>query len=131
MPLTFKFATAADIPALLRLRVAVDEEQTRRFGRDRWSTTINEKSIARGVPKAVYLHDVVVLPERQRAGIGSALIERAKVVAREWPADAIRLDAYDGTSGAGPFYRKCGFAEVGRAVYRRVPLVYYEFLISR
>lgn len=80
---------------------------------------------------AVYLHDVDVAPERQRAGIGRALIERAKAVAREWPADAIRVDAYDGPSGAGSFYRKCGFTEVGRAVYRRVPLVYFEFVFTR
>jgi len=42
--------------------------------------------------------------------------------------DAIRVDAYDGPSGGGPFYVKCGFTEVGRTVYRGVPLVYYEFV---
>jgi hypothetical protein len=35
-----------------------------------------------------------------------------------------RVDAYDGPSGGGPFYKKCGFTEVGRTVYRGVPLVY-------
>jgi hypothetical protein len=49
---------------------------------------------------------------------------------REWPADAIRLDAYDGASGGGPFYRKCGFTEVGRTVYRSTPLVYFEYLLK-
>jgi hypothetical protein len=43
--------------------------------------------------------------------------------------DAIRLDAYDGPSGGGPFYKKCGFTELGRAVYRGVPLVYFEFVV--
>ena len=80
--------------------------------------------------KAVYLHDVNVDPRLQRTGIGRQLIERAKIVAREWPVDAIRLDAFDGRSGGGPFYAKCGFTEVGRTVYRRVPLIYFECVLS-
>ena len=82
------------------------------------------------VAKAVYLHDVNVDPPLQRTGVGRDMIERAKRVAREWPVEAIRLDAYDGPSGGGPFYRKCGFTEVGRVVYRGVPLNYFEFLVS-
>ena len=42
-------------------------------------------------------------------------------------APAIRLDAYDGAAGAGPFYQKCGFKKLGHAVYRGVPLVYFVF----
>jgi GNAT superfamily N-acetyltransferase len=80
------------------------------------------------VGKAVYLHDVNVDPELQRSGIGRRLLDRAKSVAKAWPVDAIRVDAYDGESGAGPFYAKCGFTEVGRTVYRSVPLVYYELV---
>ena len=81
------------------------------------------------VEKSVYLHDVNVDPRLQRSGVGRQLVERAKAVARDWPVEAIRVDAYDGLSGAGPFYRKCGFTEVGRAVYRSVPLVYFEFVL--
>jgi GNAT superfamily N-acetyltransferase len=80
------------------------------------------------VQKAMYLHDVNVAPDLQRSGIGRTLVARAGAVARSWPVDAIRLDAYDGPSGGGPFYKKCGFTEVGRAVYRGVPLVYFEFV---
>lgn len=166
MALSFRFATEVDIPALLNLRLAVDADQARRFGNNRWSTTITEKSVARGlkssrvlvarrhgriismlrmeakkpwaidlkyftpVAKAVYLHDVDVDPRVQGSGVGRQLIERAKAVARGWPVDAIRLDAYDGSSGGGTFYRQCGFTEVGRAVYRGVPLVYFEFVLT-
>ena len=166
MALSFRFATESDIPALLKLRLAVDADQARRFGKNRWSTTINEKSVTRGlrssrvllarrhgriigalrmktkkpwaidlryftpVAKAVYLHDVDVDPLLQRSGIGCQLVERAKAIACEWPVGAIRLDAYDGPSGGGPFYRKCGFTEVGRAVYRGVPLVYFECVLQ-
>lgn len=81
------------------------------------------------VAKALYLHDVDVEPQLQRSGVGRQLIERAKTAAQEWPVGAIRLDAYDGLSGSGPFYKKCGFSEVGHAVYRGVPLVYFEFVL--
>src|SRR4030095_5424963 len=115
MALSFRFATQSDIPALLKLRLAVDADQAERFGKNRWSTTINEKSVARGlkasrvllarrhgriigtlrmetkkpwaidlryftpVAKAVYLHDVDVDPLFRRSGIGSQLLESAKV----------------------------------------------------
>jgi GNAT superfamily N-acetyltransferase len=81
------------------------------------------------VAKAVYLHDVNVEPRLQRSGLGRQLVERAKAVAREWPVEAIRLDAYDGPAGGGPFYAKCGFTEVGRTVYRGAPLVYFELVL--
>jgi GNAT superfamily N-acetyltransferase len=164
--LSFAFATEKDVPGLLRLRLAVDADQERRFGTDRWTTTINEKSVARGlktsrvlvarqqgrivgalrmetkkpwaidlrnftaVATALYLHDVNVDPELQRSGVGRQIIERVTTIARKWPVDAIRVDAFDGASGGGPFYKKCGFTEVGRAVYRGVPLVYFEFLVN-
>ncbi len=56
-------------------------------------------------------------------------MERASALAREWPADAIRLDAYDAGAGAGAFYLACGYREVGRVTYRGVPLVYFETLL--
>jgi GNAT superfamily N-acetyltransferase len=81
------------------------------------------------VAQAVYLHDMAVEPTMQRNGIGHRLVKAAMAIAKEWPAAAIRLDAYDGRSGAGPFYAKCGFSEVGRVTYRNTPLIYYEMLL--
>jgi len=81
------------------------------------------------VRRPLYLMDMAVEPDLQRHGVGRRLLEEATAVARAWPADAIRLDAYDGPLGAGPFYSRCGFREVGRATYRRVPLVYFELLL--
>ena len=31
--------------------------------------------------------------------------------------------------GAGDFYRKCGFREVGSATYRSAPLIYFELIL--
>src|SRR6185503_21032453 len=81
------------------------------------------------VRRPLYLVDMAVEPNVQRRGIGRRLIEEASAITRAWPAEAIRLDAYDGAFGAGPFYARCGFLEVGRVTYRRVPLVYFERLI--
>jgi hypothetical protein len=56
-------------------------------------------------------------------------VEAAKKIVKEWPASAIFLDAYDAEAGAGEFYRKCGFREVGRASYRGAPLIYFEMFV--
>ncbi|HEU4928868.1 MAG TPA: GNAT family N-acetyltransferase, partial [Candidatus Krumholzibacteria bacterium] len=77
----------------------------------------------------LYLTNMAVSPQRQRIGIGRACLDAARVIAHDWPADCIRLDAYDAEAGAGEFYAQCGFREVGRAVYRSVGLVYYELIL--
>jgi predicted N-acetyltransferase YhbS len=163
--LSFRLATEADIEALLKLQLAIDADQAERFGGDRYTTTISDKSVARSlkasrtlvamrrgqivgtvrmetkkpwaidlsyftpVSQAVYLHNVDVHPELQRSGIGRQLLDRTKTMAKDWPVDAIRLDAYDGASGAAPFYKKCGFKKLGHTVYRGVPIVYFELVL--
>lgn len=162
--LSFRFATGADVPDLLKLRLAIDADQAKRFGDDRYTASLNEKSVARSLTssrtvvatrrarivatvrmetkkpwaidlryftpacKGVYLHNVNVHPRLQRSGIGRQLMRRVRQIAKEWPVDAIRLDAYDGPAGAGPFYGKSGFTKLGHAVYRSVPLIYYEYV---
>jgi GNAT superfamily N-acetyltransferase len=81
------------------------------------------------VKKALYLTNMAVLPEIQRQGIGRLLIREAVKLGRAWPADTLRLDAFDADAGAGAFYAKCGFREVGRVVYRNAPLIYFEMLL--
>lgn len=77
----------------------------------------------------LYLTDMAVLPALQGRGIGRRCLTHAVRCSRQWPADSIRLDAYDTTAGAGLFYEKCGFQEVVRLIHRGVPLVYYERLM--
>jgi GNAT superfamily N-acetyltransferase len=67
---------------------------------------------------------------RQGKGLGRQAMEDAQRIALAWPADAIRLDAYDADAGAGEFYRKCGYTERGRVVYKGDPLRYYELLLT-
>lgn len=78
----------------------------------------------------LYLLAMAIAPARQRRGFGRLCMEEAKRVARASPADSIRLDAYDADAGAGQFYARCGWAEVGRTTYRDTPLIYYEMLLA-
>ena len=82
------------------------------------------------VKRALYLTDMAVAVSHQRHGFGRLALDDAREVASEWPADAIRLDAFDAKAGAGLFYSKCEFRERGRVVYKGTPLAYYEFLLS-
>ena len=77
----------------------------------------------------LYLTDMAVSPAMQRRGAGRQCLAHAVRIARKWPADAIRLDAYDAEAGAGEFYEKCGFREVGRVSYRGTPLIYFELIL--
>jgi GNAT superfamily N-acetyltransferase len=81
------------------------------------------------VRRPLYLTAMAVAPKTQGQGIGRLLMEAAKAEALAWPADAIRLDAYDHAAGASGFYATCGFREAGRKSYRGVPLVYFELLL--
>lgn len=84
-------------------------------------------------PKAkrpFYLTSMAVAPELQRQGVGRACLDQVIDLARRQGADAVFLDAYDHpAAGAGSFYAKCGWREVGRAVYRQVPLIYYARMV--
>jgi len=76
--------------------------------------------------RPLHLTSMAVTPSMQRQGMGRQCLDEARRIAREWPADFIRLDAFDAVGGAGEFYARCGFREVGRVTYRQCPLVYYE-----
>jgi GNAT superfamily N-acetyltransferase len=89
-----------------------------------------DKSYFAPSPRPLYLTSMAVDPRHQRKGLGTQCMDEARRIAAAWPADAIRLDAYDAAGGAGGFYAKCGFREVGRVVYRMVPLIYYELLLT-
>ncbi len=91
-----------------------------------WSIDPSRFSPAR---RPLYLMDMAVKPAYQRSGVGRKTIGEAISLSSAWPADTLRLDAYDADAGAGDFYRKCGFTEVGRVVYRKTPLIYFERLL--
>jgi GNAT superfamily N-acetyltransferase len=81
------------------------------------------------VAKAMYVLSMAVAPDRQSRGIGRACVDAAVALCREASANALRLDAFDANAGAGAFYQKCGFRDVGRVRYRNVPLIYFERMV--
>jgi GNAT superfamily N-acetyltransferase len=81
------------------------------------------------VKRPLYLTGMAVSIAHQGQGLGKLALEDAVAVARAWPADAIRLDAFDADAGAAGFYARSGFTERGRVVYKGDPLVYFERLL--
>jgi GNAT superfamily N-acetyltransferase len=79
--------------------------------------------------RPLYLTGMAVSVAHQRRGLGRAALDDARAIAAVWPADAIRLDAYDAPAGAGPFYERCGYEERARVVYRDDALIYYELVL--
>jgi GNAT superfamily N-acetyltransferase len=81
------------------------------------------------VKRPLYLTGMAVSVEHQGKGLGRQALDDACAIAAAWPADAVRLDAFDADAGAGGFYARGGFAERGRVLYKGDPLVYYERLL--
>lgn len=81
------------------------------------------------VKKALYLVGMAVLPAMQRQGIGRLLLDEGARLTRAFPADAIRLDAFDADAGAGGFYASCGYREVAHVTYRKSALIYFELVL--
>lgn len=79
--------------------------------------------------RPLFLSSIAVAPGWQGRGIGRRCLAEAVRIAKSWPADAILLDAFDHAAGAGTFYLKCGCREIGRGIYRRVPLIYFKLLV--
>ena len=88
-----------------------------------------DKSYFTKVKTPIYLTSMAIAPKAQRVGVGRALLAEADVLARAWPGQAIRLDAFDADAGAGDFYARCGYVERGRTVFRTAPLIYFERLL--
>ena len=79
--------------------------------------------------RPLYLVGMAVHPRLQGKGVGRLLLKEAEAIARAWPADAIRLDAFDAAAGAGAFYAKCGYRQIAGVVYKKDPLLYFELIL--
>lgn len=112
-------------------RVLVAKEKGRVVGTVRLAVAIPsvfDSSAFTAVDTALYVLGLAVAPDFRDQGIGRTLVDSAKDVAHSWPAQALWLDAYRHPAGAGPFYERCGFRELGPSVSGTVPVVFYEWL---
>ena len=131
-PWSMKTSEKGVLYALRTSRVFVAREAGRIVGTLRlatkkpWAINVTYFSACK---RPLYLLSMAVVPARQREGIGRWCMNEACKAARAWPADAIRLDAYDAAAGAGAFYSNCGCVEKGRVTYRGTPLLYFEVLL--
>ena len=126
--------TKADVQRQIRAsHILVARRDARIVGTVRLATTrpwAIESICFTPVASAFYVLGLAVAPEARGQNVGRDLMEAAKEVTRSRNTDALWLDAYDHSAGAGSFYLKCGFRKVGRTQYREVPLIYYEWLAS-
>jgi GNAT superfamily N-acetyltransferase len=113
-----------------RLRVGVDGKRivtTLRLATKKpWAIDVEYFTPA---TRPLYLTGMAVSVAHQRRGMGRAALEDARAVAVAWPADAIRLDAFDAPAGAGGFYERCGYEERAHVVYRDDALIYFELVL--
>jgi GNAT superfamily N-acetyltransferase len=132
-PWSFKTSERGMLNAMCVSQVFIAKLDGEVVGTLRFTTTkpwAIDTSYFSSAKKPLYLLAMAITPTKQRLGLGKRCLEHAKSIAKDWPADVLRLDAYDAKAGAGSFYERCGFAERGRATYRDAPLIYYELLLK-
>ncbi len=71
----------------------------------------------------IRMRQVAVLPELQRQGIGTALVEYAEALARKSGYGRMTLHARD---AAVPFYEKLGYSRIGE-VFEEVTIPHWAF----
>jgi ribosomal protein S18 acetylase RimI-like enzyme len=81
--------------------------------------------------RALELHQVYVMPDQQRHGIGGLLIEAAAEFARDKAADGIWLSVWEDAPWAVNCYRKNGFEKVGTIDFQLGRTVYRDLLMWR
>ena len=81
--------------------------------------------------RALELHQVYVMPEWQRHGVGGMLIDAAAEYAAERAADGIWLSVWRDAPWAVNCYRKHGFEEVGTTEFMLGRTVYNDLLMWR
>lgn len=82
--------------------------------------------------RALVVHRLCVLPERQRRGVGRRLMEFAEDCARERGFACIRLEVYIGAPRAVALYEHLGYQRVGQVRFprRRLPFDCFELSIA-
>jgi ribosomal protein S18 acetylase RimI-like enzyme len=128
--LTFAVATPADAAAIGALRTEVAMELDRMHGRGHWSSGVTEKSVLRGIQTS---H---VLLARE----GEVLVATLRLATKKpWAIDPVYFQKvskalYLTDMAVAPGRQRRGLGrqllrEVGRVIYRKAPLIYYELLL--
>ncbi len=70
--------------------------------------------------RRLMIDHVGVAPAARRQGVGRALIEAARDLAREWAVDEVMLDTWEANHAAHAFFRALGFSP-RRMLFRATP----------
>ena len=77
-------------------------------------------------PDHVLVETLAVVPEEQGRGVGSALLDRAELVAIESGTNTVRLSTNAGMTEALAYYPRRGYTEVGRETVHGFARVLFE-----
>jgi ribosomal protein S18 acetylase RimI-like enzyme len=96
-------------------------------------TKIREGSQPDEIPaaRALELHQVYVMPDQQRFGIGGRLIDAATRYAHEQSADGVWLTVWEDAPWAINCYRKYGFEQVGTMDFKLGTATYNDLVMWR
>lgn len=83
------------------------------------------------VALALELHQVYVMPDQQRFGIGGRLIGAARRYAHEQSADGVWLTVWEDAPWAVNCYRKYGFEQVGTMDFKLGRATYNDLVMWR
>jgi ribosomal protein S18 acetylase RimI-like enzyme len=105
--------------------VIVTAEQDEAYSRVPWALATDRVAV---------IHLLAADPARHRSGIGTRLLEKAREVARERGAEAIRLDTLPYNTPARRLYEAFGFQyrgdlELYYPSAGRIPFSMYEYLL--
>lgn len=78
---------------------------------------------------AVEIQQLYVSVDFQRRGVGALLIDAAADVVRSRGIDGIWLSAWSEADWATSFYRKCGFAALGKIPFMLADVEYIDYLM--
>ena len=96
-------------------------------------TKIREGSQPDEIPaaRALELHQVYVMPDQQRFGIGGRLIDAATDYAHQQSADGVWLTVWEDAPWAVNCYRKYGFEQVGTMDFKLGTATYNDLVMWR
>ena len=96
-------------------------------------TKICDSEMPEEIPaeRALELHQVYVMPDQQRFGIGGRLIESATRYAHEQSAEGVWLTVWEDAPWAVNCYRKYGFEQVGTMDFKLGRAIYNDLVMWR
>lgn len=139
-------ARQADVPALEALVAGAFAAFVRRTGvrpaplATDWQTVVSALGVSVATrddrivgvlvlwphPDSVLVETLAVAPEEQGRGVGSALLDRAELLAVETGSNALRLSTNAAMTEALAFTSRHGFTETGRHTEHGFPRVFLE-----